>query len=274
MNDASDKPILVPSPAGEGRSLVDHLRALGHEVDHAPFVELRMNRDSDAKHAVAALMEGRIAQLVLEGPRAVELVLSYADLQDDASGDGAPGGTDGPGGGHVGRPTLALPRDTVITAIGEDTTTALRELGIEPGRTLPPLDVSASLDLPAASQQGEALLLVTSATAPPALTGQLQQAGYAVTRVTGYRPVPVGLDSQVVRDLRLAGYSAIALPSTFLSDLAGHLGIHRDIRVVTMHETATAAAEARSLVVHGQADAPTGASLAEAIHRALVEQRG
>lgn len=270
MSEQSEKPVLVPSPAGEGRALIERLRTLGHEVDHAPFVELRMNRDSDAKHAVAALMEGRIAQLVLEGPRAVDLVLSYADLQDDASGDGAPDDADGQAEGHADRPALALPRDTGITAVGEDTASALRELGIEPERTLPALDVSAELDLPAASQQGEALLLVTSATAPPALTGRLQQAGYAVTRVTGYRPVPVGLDAQVVRGLRLAEYSAIALPSTFLADLAGHLGIHRDIPVVTMHGSATTAAEARSLVVHGQAAEPTGAALAEAIDQALI----
>lgn len=274
MSEQSSKPVLVPSPAGEGRELVARLRELGHEVDHAPFVELRMNRDSDAKHAVAALMEGRFTQLVLEGPRAVDLVLSYADLQDardtggnpsDGESDPASEDPDAPG-----RPVLALPRGTEITAIGEDTAAALAEVGLEPTRTVPALDAGAGLEVPAASREGEELLLITSATAPASLTGQLQQAGYAVTRVTGYRPVPVGLDPQVVRDLRLAGYSSVALPGTFLADLAGHLGIHRDIRVVTLHAGATKAAEARSLVVHGQATDPTGAALAEAIDRAVA----
>lgn len=274
MSEQSSKPVLVPSPAGEGRELVARLRELGHEVDHAPFVELRMNRDSDAKHAVAALMEGRFTQLVLEGPRAVDLVLSYADLQDardtggnPSDGESAPASEDPDA---PGRPVLALPRGTEITAIGEDTAAALAEVGLEPTRTVPALDAGAGLEVPAASREGEELLLITSATAPASLTGQLQQAGYAVTRVTGYRPVPVGLDPQVVRDLRLAGYSSVALPGTFLADLAGHLGIHRDIRVVTLHAGATKAAEARSLVVHGQATEPTGAALAEAIDRAVA----
>ena len=279
MSEQSSKPVLVPSPAGEGRELVARLRELGHEVDHAPFVELRMNRDSDAKHAVAALMVGRFTQLVLEGPRAVDLVLSYADLQDaaeahhtrgeageaDEGSDPASEDPDAPG-----RPVLALPRGTEVTAIGEDTAAALAEVGLAPARTVPALDTGAGLEVPAAPREGEELLLITSATAPASLTGQLQRAGYAVTRVTGYRPVPVGLDPQVVRDLRLAGYSSVALPGTFLADLAGHLGIHRDIRVVTLHAGATKAAEARSLVVHGQATEPTGAALAEAIDRAVA----
>lgn len=260
MNDASDKPVLVPSPAGEGRELIARLRKLGHQVDHAPFVELRMNRDSDTKHAVTALMEGRFAQLVLDGPRAVDVLLSYADNHDDENAEGDRAAEHGHPG-QAGRPGLALPHGVQVTAVGADTAAALQEVGIEP---------SSITSVPTAHQPGEGLLLIPSAATPASITGALQKRGYAVTRVNGYRPVPVSLDAQVVRDLRLAGYAAVALPSTLLADLAGHLGIHRDIQVVTMHEAATAAAEARSLVVHGQATEPTGAALAEAIDRVVA----
>lgn len=287
MNDAPDKPVLVPSPAGEGRELIARLRELGHEVDHAPFVELRMNRDSDTKHAVADLMEGRFAQLVLDGPRAVDVLLSYADNHDDGNAEGDRAVEHGHPGhaGHAGRPGLALPHGVEVTAVGADAAASLQEVGIESARTIPPFDAvhaagraptpgtgSApdSPAIPAAQETGAGLLLITSAATPASITGSLEERGYAVTRVNGYRPVPVSLDAQVVRDLRLAGYAAVALPSTLLADLAGHLGIHRDIQVVTMHEAATTAAEARSLVVHGQATDPTGAALAEAIHRALA----
>lgn len=262
MNDASDRPVLVPSPAGEGTELIEHLRRLGHQVDHAPFLELRLQRDSDTKHAVTALMEGRFTQLVLEGPRALDVLLSYADNHDD---ENAQGDADG----HPGRPALALPHQVQVTALGEDAAAALRAVDIDPARTLPPLDVTGELRLPPARVEGEDLLMIASAGAPVGLAAAMEGAGYAVTRVTGYRLRPVRLDATVVRDLRRGGYSALALPSTFLADLAGHLGIHRDIRVVTLHEAATAAAEARSLVVHGQALEPTGTALAEAIHRAL-----
>ena len=284
MNDAADKPVLVPSPAGEGRELIARLRELGHEVDHAPFLDLRMNRDSDTKHAVAALMEGRFTQLVLDCPRAVDVLLSYADNHDDENAEGDLTAEHG-SPGHTGRPRLALPHGMEVTAVGADTAAALQEVGIEPALTIPPFDTApaahrapapgtdtprAAAGVPAAQETGAGLLLITSAATPVSITRALQESGYAVTRVNGYRPVPVSLDSQVVRDLRLAGYAAVALPSTLLADLAGHLGIHRDIQVVAMHDAATAAAEARSLVVHGQATEPTGAALAEAIHRAVA----
>lgn len=79
----------------------------------------------------------------------------------------------------------------------------------------------------------------------------------------------VGLDPQLVRDLRRPAYGALVLRSTLLADLAGHLGIHRDIQVVAADDAVAATAEARGLVVHAVAGSTGAEELATAALSAL-----
>lgn len=247
MSDVMGMPVLVPDPAGRGRELIDHLHRFGLTVDHSPFLELAMQRDADTRDAVGALVEGRFDHVVLDSPRAADLLLSYDPV---------------------------LPEHTLVIAAGHETAAALHEHGMDPAVVTADSPAALVSQAPAAGEPGQGLLLLGSATMAPTVREGLTAKGYTVTQVVAYRPRSVSLEPQIVRDLRLHGYSAIVLTSAMIATLAGHLGIHRDIRVITIDAEATAAAEAKGLVVHGQAIEPTGASLAEATRRALTEQSG
>lgn len=247
MSDVMSMPVLVPAPAGRGGELIDHLHRFGLTVDHSPFLELSMQRDSDTRDAVGALVEGRFDAVVLDSPRAADLLLSYEPV---------------------------LPEHTLLIAVGHETAAALHAHGMDPAVVTADSPAALVSQAPAADESAQRLLLLGSATLAPAVREGLGAKGYTVTQVVAYRPRSVSLEPQIVRDLRLHGYSAIVLTSAMIATLAGHLGIHRDIRVVTIDAEATAAAEAKGLVVHGQAIEPTGASLAEATRRALAEQSG
>ncbi|MFC7375297.1 MULTISPECIES: uroporphyrinogen-III synthase [unclassified Brachybacterium] len=251
MNDATTLPVLVPAPAGSATELIARLREMGLSVDHSPFLELRAQRDTDTRRAVEALAAGQFAHLVVDSRRAAEVLASYDGSTDSRH-----------------EVTFAVP--VAVTAVGQETATALRELGVFAARVAADSDAAIARDLPEASTAGESLLLVCGAATDASVRPALEAKGYTVTQATAYRPRSVSLDAQLVRDLRLRGYGALALTTPMLASLAGHLGIHRDIRVLTRDAAVTAAAEARGLVVHGEATEPTEASLAEAVRRALA----
>ncbi|QCR53076.1 hypothetical protein C1N80_05430 [Brachybacterium sp. SGAir0954] len=251
MTAASALPVLVPSAAGHGVPLIEALQSRGYTIDHCPFLELRPQRDADTRLAIEDLLEGRYAQVVVEGPLSAQL------LVEDVLGTGS-----------------ALPPGLRVVSAGFETTEALRAGGITPTATAS--DAEASIAQAVGPAGGGAagdraaagpseLLLLGSALLPPTLRTSLERAGHRVTTVVGYRPRTTSLDPQVVRDLRLAGYSAVVLPTTLLASLAGHLGIHRDIRVITVHHEATGAAQAKGLTVHGEAAEPSPWALAAAV---------
>ena len=249
MTAASALPVLVPTAAGHGVPLIEALQHRGYTIDHCPFLELRPQNDADTRHALTDLAEGRFAQVVVEGPLSAALLVEAL---------AAPG----PG----------LPEGVRIVSAGFETAEALRAGGVPAHVEKPDAEAPVTQAVGQASAPGEELLLLASSLVPPTLRTALERAGFTVTQVAGYRPRTVSLDPQVVRDLRLHGYSAIALPSTLLASLAGHLGIHRDVRVVTVHHEATGAARAKGLEVHGEAAEPTPASLAAAVDAALRTQ--
>ena len=86
MNDVMSTPVLVPDPAGRGAGLLEALREFGLAVDHHPFLELRMQRDSDTRDAVAGLAAGRFGHVVVTAPRVVDVLVSY---DEDAPEPGA-----------------------------------------------------------------------------------------------------------------------------------------------------------------------------------------
>lgn len=265
MTAASALPVLVPSAAGHGVPLIEALRSRGYTIDHCPFLELRPQRDADTRLAIEDLVEGRYAVVVVEGPLSAQL------LVEEVVGAGA-----------------VLPAGLRVVSAGYETAEALRAGGITPTATASDAEASITQAVgPAGSgpagggpaggggaggNGGEAafeLLLLGSALLPPTLRTSLERSGHRVTTVVGYRPRTTSLDPQVVRDLRLAGYSAVVLPTTLLASLAGHLGIHRDIRVVTVHHEATGAAQAKGLTVHGEAAEPSPWALAATVDAAV-----
>jgi len=254
MTAASALPVLVPSAAGHGVPLIEALQARGYTIDHCPFLELRPQRDADTRLAIEDLVEGRYAQVVVEGPLSAQL------LVEEVLGAGA-----------------VLPAGLRVVSAGFETAEALRAGGITPTATASDAEASIAQAVgPAGGGAGSSgggaasdLLLLGSALLPPTLRTSLERSGHRVTTVVGYRPRTTSLDPQVVRDLRLAGYSAVVLPTTLLASLAGHLGIHQDIRVVTVHHEATGAAQAKGLTVHGEAAEPSPWALAAAVDAAV-----
>lgn len=255
MTAASALPVLVPSAAGHGVPLIEALQSRGYTIDHCPFLELRPQRDADTRLAIEDLVEGRYAQVVVEGPLSAQL------LVEEVVGAGA-----------------VLPTGLRVVSAGYETAEALRAGGITTTATASDAEASIAQAVgparggPAGGGAGGAasdLLLLGSALLPPTLRTSLERSGHRVTAVVGYRPRTTSLDPQVVRDLRLAGYSAVVLPTTLLASLAGHLGVHHDIRVVTVHHEATGAAQAKGLTVHGEAAEPSPWALAAAVDAAV-----
>ncbi|MBB5830356.1 uroporphyrinogen-III synthase [Brachybacterium aquaticum] len=259
--------VLVPAPAGQAGSLIAALRAQGLRADHTPFVELRDQRDTDTRAAAAALTAGGIGHLAVTSPRSVQVLAEVAAAlaADGAAVDG--GGSAAADGADA---ALPLPADATVTALGEETGEALTAAGV-PGAAL--TVVAAEADLAAAvleaTSEGDAVLLAGPAHLAPDLAQRLRSAGRDLTVAVTHRVRSTGLDTQTVRDLRLHGVDALVLTTPLLADLAGHLGIHRDIRVVAADASTAARAEARELVVHGIAAEPTAASLAAAVRTAL-----
>ena len=50
--------VLVPRPVGRAETLLEELRAAGFAAEHHPFLELRLESDSDLREAVADLAGG------------------------------------------------------------------------------------------------------------------------------------------------------------------------------------------------------------------------
>lgn len=246
MTHATTLPVLVPAPAGQAVALIAQLRERGLVVDHAPFLELRPQRDADTRHALAALAAGSLGHLALTHPTSLEVLLE----------EGA--GLD---------PAAQLPVGLEITAVGEETAHALRERDLTPTRVITTAELLAAP--PAPEAPGAPLLLAGISALDPSLAAALSSAGHAVTTLITHRVRSMSLEPQIVRDLRLHGYGAIVLTDPLVADLAGHLGIHRDIRVVTRDAETSARARARSLVVHGEAAAPDAGALADAVELAL-----
>jgi uroporphyrinogen-III synthase len=260
MDDVLDRPVLVPDASGQGRELSEALRAAGLQVDHSPLVELRLERDTDARRAVESLRDGGAMRVLLCGPRAVDLVLTV-------------GGDDPADPAAEEAPSLRgfLPDEVEVLAAGHTTGAALRAAGVEPdAQTLATgPDLAAELPPPPAEDPG--LLVLGSAADAAALVPAVQARGYRPTWVTAFRPKPVDADHQLIRDLRLGGYSALVLSEPLLAALAGSLGIHQDIRVIAIDAATARAAEAKRLVVHGQAAEPTPSALAAATRAALLD---
>ncbi|HEX7349453.1 uroporphyrinogen-III synthase [Brachybacterium sp.] len=251
MTHATTLPVLVPAPAEQAVAVIAQLRERDLVVDHAPFLELRPQRDADTRHALAALTEGRLRHLVLTHPTSLEVVASEGASPDLA-----------------GQPPVAqLPAGLEITAVGEDTAHALRERGLTPTRVTTTAELLAAPPEP--ETPGAPLLLAGISALDPSFAPALSSAGHAVTALITHRVRSASLEPQIVRDLRLPGYGAIVLTDPLVADLAGHLGIHRDIRVITRDAETSARARARSLVVHGEAAAPDAGAFADAVQQAL-----
>ena len=289
MTAASALPVLVPSAAGHGVPLIEALQSRGYTIDHCPFLELRPQRDADTRLALEDLVEGRYAVVVVEGPLSAQL------LVEEVLGAGAvlPAGLRVVSAGFETAEALRAGGITP-TATASDAEASIAQAvgpagvgpaGIGPAGIGPavgglgggPAGGGASSVGPTgvgpagarAVAEPSELLLLGSALLPPTLRTSLERSGHRVTAVVGYRPRTTSLDPQVVRDLRLAGYSAVVLPTTLLASLAGHLGIHQDIRVVTVHHEATGAAQAKGLPVHGEAAEPSPWALAAAVDAAV-----
>lgn len=239
-------PVLVPDAAGAADDLLAALRSRGLPTDHSPFVELRAQRDGDLRAALAALAAGEVDRLVVTSPRAAEVLAEGGDL--------------------------LVPAGTAVAVTDAATAAVLAAAGVPDARVLEREETDPGFAAALSPDAGERLLLVGSTATPPALRPALEAAGARVTLVLAVRVRTVGLDPQLVRDLRRPAYGALVLRSTLLADLAGHLGIHRDIRVVAADDAVAATAEARGLVVHAAAGSTGAEELATAVLSALGTQ--
>lgn len=243
MTTAPSLPVLVPDAAGDAADLLEALRSRDLPTDHAPFVELRAQRDGDLRAALAALAAGEVDRLVVTSARAAEV------LGEDEG--------------------LTVPGGTAVAAADAPTAAALEAAGVPGAAVLDRPESDPGLAAALAPAAGERVLLVGSTATPPGLRPALEAAGARVTLVLAVRLRSVGLEPQVVRDLRLHGYGALVLRTPLLADLAGHLGIHRDIRVVVADAAVARVAEARGLVVHRIAGSAAPDALADAVVAAL-----
>lgn len=248
----TDKPILVPRPAGRGGELIERLQQMGYSVDHSPFVELKLEHDADMREAVRQLADGGFNRLVLTSRTAVEALAWFEDADEHGA-------------------CFAVPDGVEVWVVGDGTAQELREHGIEPDLVADGSAAALVEQAPPAPEGGGTILFPASAAAAPTVERGLTQKGWDIERVTAYRPRSAAIDPQMVLDLRLGTYAAVVLTSSMLATLVGSLAINVATRIVTIGEPTSEAARARNLVVHAQAEQPTDRALARAVHLALTE---
>ncbi|GAB2540695.1 uroporphyrinogen-III synthase [Brachybacterium huguangmaarense] len=248
--------VLLPRPEGSGDALAERLRADGLDVDHHPFLDLAPEHDADIREAVADLAAGRFAWLVLTSPAAID-ALDFFDGSEAARGV-----------------RFTIPAGTRTAVVGRGTAETLRERGYEPDLVAHGSGASLVAQMPPADTDGPgnrpAVLFPASSAAAPTVPEGLAAAGYAVRREIAYRPVSRSVPPAVVERLRTGGYDAIVLTSSMIARLASALAIALTTKVVTIGEPTTLAAREAGLRVDVQAEEPSTAGLAAAVHRALA----
>ena len=241
-NRPSKRPALIPRPAGRGDAIIEQLHAWGYEAEQHPFLEMRLERDSDMRRAAAALVAGEHTHLVLTSRTAVEALAQFGALD--------------------------LPEATTVVAVGPGTAAELASHGVEADVVAGGSGDAVVEALPEASGETSVLFPASAAAAPTVREG-LTAKGYVVHQVTAYRPRPVRVPAEVLARLEAGGYGALLLTSPMIAQIAAGYRIHLSTPLLSIGTPTTQAARRAGLVVHAQSDSPTDEALAYGLRTLL-----